>query len=420
MANIDQETLRIMREVLEPLSSLEMLADADEKMENVVFYMNKKAKDVMTVHRATLNRLLPPGSDVGLAEGRSIHQFHKDPERIRQLFRRMVEEPAMVHVSTLKMGDVVFELSFSSVTDTGGKVVAFHASWREVSARYLADQIATQTSENTSRLASDLTTLRERVRARLDGVGSGMDFLGDAIQKNRQEVDGLSQQVADIRGIVKTIREIAYQTNLLALNAAIEAARAGEHGRGFAVVADEVRNLSKRVQDATQEVQNKVTRIEVATRAIDDSSTDAMGKVAVVQDGIRSVKTQSDELQHTAVEANIQSAKTSHSLIVSKLRNAVETGKKLEDMEHGRLCKFGDWLQGDGQAALGGMPEFKAVQSAHEKMHEHMTEIMEKLRRGAGINDLVSILNDLEQNKRDLLSRLDDLCLALHIQHCGE
>ena len=72
--------------------------------------------------------------------------------------------------------------------------------------------------------------------------------------------------------IAQTIREIAYQTNLLALNAAIEAARAGEHGRGFAVVADEVRNLSKRVQKATEEVQSNITDIEGSAGSIEEAS----------------------------------------------------------------------------------------------------------------------------------------------------
>ncbi|XXY98183.1 methyl-accepting chemotaxis protein [Acidithiobacillus sulfuriphilus] len=80
----------------------------------------------------------------------------------------------------------------------------------------------------------------------------------------RKSLEKLGTQTIEINNIVNTIREIAAQTNLLALNAAIEAARAGEHGRGFAVVADEVRNLAKRVQDATREIQENTQGIGVA------------------------------------------------------------------------------------------------------------------------------------------------------------
>ncbi|SJN54153.1 Methyl-accepting chemotaxis protein McpS [Vibrio ruber DSM 16370] len=98
--------------------------------------------------------------------------------------------------------------------------------------------------------------------------------LSDSVTQSSEKLSEVEQEVHNISTILDVIRGIAEQTNLLALNAAIEAARAGEQGRGFAVVADEVRSLASRTQDSTQEIQNIIEQLRLGTQ----STVDAMNQ----------------------------------------------------------------------------------------------------------------------------------------------
>ncbi|MDO6468774.1 methyl-accepting chemotaxis protein [Neptunomonas phycophila] len=131
-----------------------------------------------------------------------------------------------------------------------------------VSVRDVSDS-AQQAAQAAATANNDATTGRNIV----EDTQASIRALASSVTQTQERISDLEKQSVNIGGILDVIRSIAEQTNLLALNAAIEAARAGEQGRGFAVVADEVRVLAQRTQQSTEQIQNLIEGLQKGTNS---------------------------------------------------------------------------------------------------------------------------------------------------------
>lgn len=171
---------------------------------------------------------------------------------------------------------------------------------------------------NASKEARDMAVKGgDVVKKTLDGMGR----IASSVERSANTIKVLEKSSAQIGEIVKVIDDIADQTNLLALNAAIEAARAGEQGRGFAVVADEVRKLAEKTSKATKEIADMIKAIQVDTKnavsAMDEGTKEGKAGVSLANEAgaaldkiVETVKRVSDMIAQIATAAEEQSATT--------------------------------------------------------------------------------------------------------------
>ncbi|WP_434704283.1 methyl-accepting chemotaxis protein [Pseudomonas sp. Z1-12] len=152
--------------------------------------------------------------------------------------------------------------AYEGMEQQSGEITSMAGAVEEFSATSLniADNMG-----NTERLAQENAQQTRIGRTSMDEASSSLEQIAGALNSTASVINTLGQRSQEIGGIVGVITSIAEQTNLLALNAAIEAARAGEQGRGFAVVADEVRSLASRTRQATDEISSMINSIQQET-----------------------------------------------------------------------------------------------------------------------------------------------------------
>jgi methyl-accepting chemotaxis protein len=191
-------------------------------------------------------------------------------------------------------------------------------------------------AERTSSSVGDSVTSAEQGKTQVDKTRDSIVVLADKVEQAGKVIANLNDHAQQISGILATIQGIAEQTNLLALNAAIEAARAGEQGRGFAVVADEVRVLSQRTHASTGEIQAMIGSLQGtaqnAVAIMDDSRKLATGSVENADSASRSLNSINDAVAVISnMASQIATAAEEQSHVVKEVLNNMNSIKQVAD-----------------------------------------------------------------------------------------
>nr|WP_274620742.1 methyl-accepting chemotaxis protein [Colwellia maritima] len=207
----------------------------------------------------------------------------------------------------------------------------------------IAEQLATamqemgttvnEIAESTSTTSSAVDTIQDKVHDsshKLDETYQSIMNMTAQIQESEQSVKKVRSDFDQVISILDVIKGIADQTNLLALNAAIEAARAGEQGRGFAVVADEVRQLAQRTQDSTKQIDDMINTIVNGADSSVDVMSNSVTHAATVQKHAKEVMELNKVIeveihQITDLSAHIATATEEQSVVVKEMLQNVET-----------------------------------------------------------------------------------------------